>query len=864
MTAPPETPAPPATRARPDLLPQTWYRLKGVFAEALERGPRERDGFVAAACGDDAELRAQVTALLRAHAVDDSFLLRPAAAGLGWANEDADPSWIGRRIGHYRIVAQAGRGGLSYVFRAVRDDGEFAQQVAIKLLRPEAGNSVLLARFHAERRVLATLAHPNVAHFLDGGTTDDGRPYLVMEFVEGEPIDEWCDARGLGLDARLELFRTLCAAVHYVHQNLVVHGDLKGGNVLVTRDGVVKLVDFGIAKLLDPGGGSAAPRAATLLLMTPEYASPEQLRGEGITTASDVYSLGAVLYRLLTGTTPYGGGVATPVSIAERMASGELRLPSVAAARSPGLHAQFAKALRGDLDTIVLKALKAAAGERYGSAQQLGDDVQRHLRGLPVEARPDSAGYRIAKFARRHSAATAATVLALVSLLAGTAVAVWQARAASAERARAERHFAAVRTLSTTYVGDVYDAIVQIPGTTAARKLLLDRSLEYLTALERDAGDSIELQRDLAKAWERLGDVQGGYLRASLADTGAAVASYRRALAIRERLFAREPTVQHRLDLLWTQGDLAALLLATDAFDEARPVIEAAVRNADLALAEGATGPLVGAVAEAYVNQGWLQRVDGRMDSAIGSLERALAVAERMVAEAPEDMTARQALVIAFGRIGDAYVRGFGDHERALPYYRRAHAVLDELARDNPGNLDIARGRSFARVTIGELLTKAGRPEEALREIEPELLALDRARRADPTDVLARLGYGAALNRAGEARLGLARYEAADRDFIAAASYLGPELVEAGTELAVIHGQALAGRARALAGQAAARRDPGAEALRAQARDYAVRAIAVLEPLTKGGNEALEATRLLAECRRVLEVTATPARSAAR
>ncbi|MFO0333592.1 MAG: serine/threonine-protein kinase [Pseudomonadota bacterium] len=254
--------AAPETRRAPDLLPKTWYRLKGVFAEALERGPGQREACVASACGDDPVVHARVLELLRAHAIDDDFIARPAAERLAWADEAPAPSWIGRRIGHYRIVAEAGRGGLSYVFRAVRDDGEVAQQVAIKLLRPGVAGVTFLARFHAERRLLASLSHPNVAHFLDAGATDDGAPYLVMEFVDGRPIDEWCDERGLGLDARLELFRTLCAAVHHVHQNLVVHGDLKGGNVLVTRDGVVKLLDFGIAKLLGPDGGAAAPRPA--------------------------------------------------------------------------------------------------------------------------------------------------------------------------------------------------------------------------------------------------------------------------------------------------------------------------------------------------------------------------------------------------------------------------------------------------------------------------------------------------------------------------------------------------------------------------------------------------------------------------
>lgn len=469
-----------------------------------------------------------------------------------------------------------------------------------------------------------------------------------------------------------------------------------------------------------------------------------------------------------------------------------------------------------------------------------------------MEARPESAGYRIAKFARRHAAATIAAGLAVVSLLAGTSVALWQAREASAERARAERHSAAVRTLSTTYVGDVYDAIVQIPGSTAARKLLVDRSLEYLTALERDAGDSVELQRDLAKAWERLGDVQGAFLKASLGETQLAIESYRRALAIRERILEREPTLEHRLDLLWSQADLSTALLERDAFDEARGLIDASLRNARDVVAAGASGADLRAAMQAYVNHGWLERADGRTESAISSLEKALTLAEQVAAASSEDPASRHGVAIALGRIGEAYVLGAGQPERALPYYRRAAVILDELTASSPSNVDFARARSFTHLTIGDLLTLTGRPEEALREIEPELLALDRALQADPADGLAPIAYGAALNYAGEARLRLGRYAAADADFAAAARYLPPDLVASGAHLAVVHGQALAGRARALAGLAASG-GPGAAAQRAQARDFARRAIAVLEPISKGGNVELEAQRLLQEARRALD-----------
>ncbi len=424
--------------------PERWQRLDDLFQAALDHGPEEQSDFLERACAGDPAMRRQLEALLRADAESRGFLdapprfdLDPAQGATAAGEVAAGGAACGERIGPYRIVRQIGRGGMGTVYLAERADQVFERRVAVKVLTSDSVFGMpypgdLDRRFKSERQILAALEHPSIARLYDGGTTADGRPYLVMEHVDGVAIDVYCNHRNLALRPRLELFRKVCSAVHHAHQHLVVHRDLKPSNILVDAAGEPKLLDFGIAKLLDPESFPLTVEVTPVGLrpMTPTYASPEQVRGEAISTASDVYSLGVLLYELLTGRLPHRFERLTRAQI-ERFLATEPEKPSAVA---PG---PLRRQLAGDLDSIVLMALHRQPERRYGSAEQLSEDLGRHLAGLPVSARKDSVGYHLSTFLRRHKLAVAfaASLLALAVAFAGAMT--WRAAEIARQRDRA-------------------------------------------------------------------------------------------------------------------------------------------------------------------------------------------------------------------------------------------------------------------------------------------------------------------------------------------------------------------------------------------------------------------------------------------
>lgn len=398
-------------------MPERWEQVKEILGSALEKNPSERDHFIRTACGPDGDLREEVLSLLAHHADADAILENsPANALVSYPKV----SLIGRQIGAYRIVGETGQGGMAVVYEAERADQQFEKRVAIKMLKPGFGTAEIERRFRSERQTLAALDHPHIVKLLDGGATEEGWPYLVMEFVDGAPIDEFCESRRLSIRERLELFRLVCLAVGYAHRRQVIHRDLKPHNILITSDGVPRLLDFGIAKLLALDG---RPAAATTIgdarPMTPEYASPEQFRGLPITSATDIYSLGVLLYRLLTGLHPYRTALSSWSEIERAICAEPSPRPS-----SVVLEKHRQRQLQGDLDTITLMALRKEPELRYASAEDFARDIGRYLAGLPVQARRPTLAYRTGKFLRRHREAVLTFV---VVFLFGTLMAGWEA-----------------------------------------------------------------------------------------------------------------------------------------------------------------------------------------------------------------------------------------------------------------------------------------------------------------------------------------------------------------------------------------------------------------------------------------------------
>jgi serine/threonine protein kinase len=541
------------SRAFRGMTATRWKQIETVFEQALDLGTEERLAFLEQACNGDEELRREVESLLDAHAQAGSFIdNRSQFYHELDANEPAAP----QTIGHYRIVRELGRGGMGAVYLAERAD-EYEKRVAIKLIKRGMDTDSVLRRFRNERQILAGFDHTNIARLFDGGTTEDGLPYFVMEYIEGLPIDEYCNKRALSIPERLKLFREVCAAVSYAHRHLVVHRDLKRSNILVTHEGVPKLLDFGIAKILQPENEPLLTITSQRLL-TPEYASPEQFLGQPVTTASDVYSLGVILYELLTGQFPYRFASQAPRDIEHAITTAEPEKPSTAVARhrtspsdrrtrSPSSIAdrsliQNRKLLRGDLDNIVLMALRKEPERRYQSVEQFSEDIRRHLEARPIFARKDTAGYRAGKFVRRNKIALAAATLIFLSLLGGIIATTFEAYRTRQQKALAERRFNDVRKLAHSVLFDYHDAIKNLPGSTKVRERLVKDALVYLDSLANDAQGDPALQLELAEAYSRVGDVRGGREAGDLGDSAGALESYTKSLLISEAVVAANPS----------------------------------------------------------------------------------------------------------------------------------------------------------------------------------------------------------------------------------------------------------------------------------------------------------------------------------
>ncbi len=771
-----------------------WAQIKALFEATVDLPAAKRAPLIAAAALDGQALT-ELRSLLAHHdeaTTGQAFMADNAAQAL--AEEPAIAARAGQRLGAWEIVRAIGAGGMGEVFEARRADGQYDGRAAVKLLKRGMDSAAVLQRFAQERQALARLSHPHIARLLDAGASEEGLPYFVLEYVDGQPIDE--AVRGLSVEDRLKLFLQLADAVAHAHRNLLVHRDLKPGNVLVDTEGNVKLLDFGIAKALDPlEGKEGNTTVGGERPYTPNYASPEQVRGEPVSTATDIYSLGVLLYQMLTGTRPTGRNATTPAEAARSVLEDEPTRPSRLTAEQVPDPQWLAtrKRLQGDLDNILLKALEKPAERRYASVDALAADVRAHLAGYPVSARAPSAGYLLSRFIGRNKVAVAAAAVALLAVLGGAAAALWQARLAQEQRVLAERRFDEVRQFARTMLFDVDTALRD--GPTAGREKLVATALQYLDRLSSERLTDAALLRDVAEAYERVGDIQGNPSQANLGRPGDAQKSQEKALALRESALLLAPgdaanlaglaSTHERLgDVVRGQGqllqagrhyaqaarhlvslaaarpdDVKAQLQSVESrrylasisywpfhkslglYSQARTAVEQIEREV-AALAQRHPGNAdVLAQYGALLNQlTEFQRIAGEFPATLATQRKSNEVASQLLALAPGNPRWQRWMYLAEGYLADALL-GTGAIEAGVAQWQLSIKHREQLARADPHDERSQRNLANGYGPLAETLDALGRHAEALGWYEREnaLLRQQRAKHPEVKALVPRL-----------------------------------------------------------------------------------------------------------------------------
>jgi non-specific serine/threonine protein kinase/serine/threonine-protein kinase len=708
--------------------PQHWARVKEVLNLALDASPAEREKVVKQACEGDSELESDVESLLSYTGQTgklDACLQKSVRSFYASAEAPA-------RIGPYRVERELGSGGMGTVYLGVRDDGELPTRVALKVI--QSGTSEALAeRFRRERRILAGLIHPYIARLLDAGKLDDGRPYFVMEYVEGQTIDEYVARRH---PPALDLFLKVCSAVQFAHQNLVIHRDLKAGNILVTASGEPRLLDFGIAKLLADDDTAAGLEMTQPLerLLTPIGASPEQAGGEPVTMASDVYSLGVLLYRLLTGVSPYAGAPEFRTDPVRVIREYEPPLAST----TVGLTRRERAALEGDVDNILRKALEKVPRNRYLTVHQFAEDIGRHLKGLPIEAHSASLPYRATKFVRRNRlAVTAAALVGLTFAGAFVASSIYAHRA-HVEQVRAQRELAALRKWMQSFLFEFDDAIKNLPGSSAARELVVRRAVEYLDKLASEAGDDPALLNDLADAYGHVADLTGAF-RMARGDSSPrnALENGVKALAIRRRIAALNPSdAKARANLESIVWRTAQRYIAVGDLQHAGELFREHLGMCQAAVERGGSVEDRYNLGTSFTSNGFLERELGHYDVALGYQRRGLAVREGLLKADPKSARARRNVGLSHAFLGYTLASQHRYMEAAHEQ-RQALAMLEPLAKADRNNRNMQRDTAVAEENLCESLALGGSARDAVPHCQAAV-ALDRAMVAsDPKDVQA-------------------------------------------------------------------------------------------------------------------------------
>jgi tetratricopeptide (TPR) repeat protein len=628
------------------------------------------------------------------------------------------------------LIRLIGHGGMGAVYLGIRDDDQYQKQVAIKLLKRGMDTDFMLNRFRQERQILANLEHPFIARLIDGGATEDGLPYFVMEYVDGVPITKYCEGKNLSIPERVRLFRLVCEAVQHAHQNLVVHRDIKPSNILTTREGIPKLLDFGIAKVLDPGVASEVTfTQREFRMLTPDYASPEQVKGLPISTASDTYSLGAVLYELLSGTRPHQFPSESLADLETTICQTETVKPSVAARK------ELRRQLAGDLDNIVLTAMRKEPPRRYASPAEFSEDLRRHLEGLPILAHEDRWGYRAGKFVRRNRLAVGAATLLAASLIGGIVTTTVQAR-------RAERRFQLVRRLGNIMLFELQDEMARLPGTTALRASTVRTVVKYLDDLAQDGAHDPGLEMEIAAAYERAGHLEGHPYGSNLGRGAEALVNFNKALVIYQR-HQNDASVRVRAirGLIETHLKLAQMEALHGSPSKAAPHFQQATQIAKEVFARDDHGLPPITQVNLYYRLADAAYEHGSGEGELAMYRKALEIALEWH-RTDRNPSSISAVLDSYKHVGNGLARS-GDLARALESYRRGESAAAELAQRGDAEQDQTYSRINLANDIGDLLAAEDDPHlgdraAALVEYQKALTSSEALAASDLTNVNAR------------------------------------------------------------------------------------------------------------------------------